>query len=310
MRNRARGIAHWNYKHGFRSGYTLWRYGTAPAPSKQPRIFKGEKREHALQRTLAIIRNWRSSPFEYEGAARAAIRSALCLQGYSWARSDHEAAALVAEALQMMGAERPSWAEGQPEYLIPPDHCRGCAGPLDEEQKASRIPFCSIECARNARQRWGFERRAKEDERYNEITEAILKLASPKRQCPQCKRQFRSHKTRAGGTAQVYCSADCANAAKETVAARECLNCGRMFKPVNNRNVGRYCSRECTHAGRKKLEISRTCVCCGTEFTAPSKGALYCSMTCASIVSRFRTGRNTPKRLSPPVFDYVFKEAA
>lgn len=299
-----KGSRHWNYQHGLFSGFSEYRY-SAPLARKHKPIFKGEKRDHIVSRAMDALRDWRFSPFEHEGSVRAGVRSGLCLQGYDWHRSDAEAEAIVTRALSLLGAQRPTWEQGQPEYLEPRENCRGCGTPLDEEQIASRLPFCSVQCARAARQRWGFDQRRREDDRYNEVTEAILKLAAPTRKCPQCSKKFRSHKVRSGGVEQVYCSLECTHESKRTIDERSCLECGVSFRPDNNKNAGRYCSHACAYAGKGKREVPRTCVCCGTEFIAATKGALYCSSACTSVYSRFRTGNNPPKQITPSVLDYL-----
>lgn len=272
-------------------------------------IFRGEKRQQTVDRAIELMRYWRLSQFQYEATTRAGFRSALCLEGYSWQRSDQQAAEIVAEALRIMGAERPSWEAGQKEYGISDGLCKSCFGPLDEETKASRINFCSMECARNARERWSFEQRRKEDARYTEITNAMRRLLAPRLQCAQCHKTFKSFRVRPDGRNQIHCSPECAAASRQTIAERDCVECGKTFRPRNNVSVGLYCSQACSYSALKKQEISRTCTCCGETFVAGNAKALYCSGVCTQIVSKFKAGR-PPKRISPPVFDYVFREAA
>lgn len=85
----------------------------------------------------------------YEALFRAAMRSALCLQGWRWWQADEAAAATVAACLNLLQASRPSWADGQPDALgysgvvIERTRCANCGAPIPEERKK----FCSDRCA-------------------------------------------------------------------------------------------------------------------------------------------------------------------
>jgi mono/diheme cytochrome c family protein len=97
---------------------------------------------------LAFAAGATGSLFGLEGPLCAAIRSDLCLQGWRWRDANDMAKLLLSEAFFVVGAERPSWAEGQPEWvisagnLIERTRCANCHGPLPEE----RPKFCSDLC--------------------------------------------------------------------------------------------------------------------------------------------------------------------
>lgn len=58
--------------------------------------------------------------FRHEGLFIHLLRGRLCLVGWPWIMADVVARQLVAEALDRIEAERPTWYEGQPEYVIQP----------------------------------------------------------------------------------------------------------------------------------------------------------------------------------------------
>lgn len=139
-------------KDGYFEGYTEYRYGTkCPAAAvRMPQIFAGQQREHILRQVTQQLAGWTHSPFQFEGSARHGLRSALCLVGFSWSRSDAEAEALVAEGLRSLRARRPTWEEGQFSYVEARENCRRCGVPLDDDANRGkrRQTYCSEVCAR------------------------------------------------------------------------------------------------------------------------------------------------------------------
>lgn len=310
---KAKGRDHGRWKHGLFVGLTEYRYGppedarpiTLAGPKKHVPIFRGEKRTHAVNRALDVMRDWRQSPFEHEGPVRAGIRSALCLAGHGWHRSDQQAAEIVAEALRLMGAKRPTWEQGQRHYVEPRENCKWCGIELEPGDMVAG--FCSEEHARFARQHWGFETRSIADAAFSAVDRAMRRLAQKPRKCEECGTKFRPQRE---GSDQRFCSLQCsaAHRAKET-PPRPCDHCGTVFTPHFGRmNLDqRFCSKKCAYEHRAYERFDRTCACCGAPFVTSSHKALYCSMRCAQIVSGFRTGRNLPKRVSGPVLDYLFR---
>lgn len=106
------------------------------------------RKEALRDRIAAMMREVEPTPFAVEGPCRAGIRSSLCLQGWKWADADMAAAEIVTGALRIVGAARPTWYQGQPEYTQPGalpvqrDTCKRCLGPLPEGYWV----FCSAEC--------------------------------------------------------------------------------------------------------------------------------------------------------------------
>lgn len=118
------------------------------------RLRMGNDRADAIVTRLALVtmialRDGRiATKFAFEAAFRASLRSDLCLQGWRWDAADHAAMALTGAALARIGAKRPTWNEGQPEYvihaglLIARSRCATCHGPLTGDQRK----FCSSLC--------------------------------------------------------------------------------------------------------------------------------------------------------------------
>ena len=89
-----------------------------------------------------------STLFGLEGVLIAALRADLCLRGCRWREAHGAAANIVHIAHGLLGAERPTWYEGQPDFVISPGlliertRCKRCHKPLPE----GRPKYCSDEC--------------------------------------------------------------------------------------------------------------------------------------------------------------------
>lgn len=171
-----------------------------------PRKLSRDKQREIREKITDIVRKAEPTPFSAEGPCRAGIRSSLCLQGWAWGAADMIAADIVAAALSSVGARRPSWLEGQPEYTQPGalpiqrDNCVRCRKPLPE----GHWRFCSHECntAYHGAKRW---ERAKEEIgiKYQAQRAAWSAKQSP-RVCVRCGESFQPMKNN-----QQYCSRVC-----------------------------------------------------------------------------------------------------
>lgn len=115
----------------------------------------GAGRFHAMVKDLAALvrltfeAGETGSIFGLEGPLRAGLRADFCLQGWGWNSADLMACDLMAEVFNRIGAERPSWSEGQPEWtieagtMIERTRCANCRAPLPE----GRPKYCSHLCA-------------------------------------------------------------------------------------------------------------------------------------------------------------------
>lgn len=107
-----------------------------------------------------------ASVFGLEGPLRAALRSDFCLQGWGWLSADLMARDLLAEVFTRIGAERPDWYEGQPEWaikagtLIERTRCVRCHKPLPDGNRK----FCSRLCNTSHAHLMMLKRNAGEDQ--------------------------------------------------------------------------------------------------------------------------------------------------
>lgn len=124
------------------------------AKAKPLRINKAKSRR-LINIVAAILREGEPTKFAMEAACRHGLRSALCLKGIKWAQADAIAADIVAAALRQIGAVRPTWQQGQPEWAqdghnpIERERCRQCNGKLPDDDYRDRRVFCSSTCRTN-----------------------------------------------------------------------------------------------------------------------------------------------------------------
>lgn len=108
--------------------------------------------------------------------------------------------------------------------------------------------------------------------------------------CPQCGTKVRTYES--WGTRQLFCSRECAAAAKRKPIIVPCDHCGQDFERPKPSSGQRFCSKKCrSESGRVDL----TCVACGKAYTyarslAPKQIAA-CSDECRA--SYWREHRKT-----------------
>ncbi|WP_420408306.1 hypothetical protein [Hoeflea sp.] len=273
-----------------RDGYSTYRYGSVK-PVTLPRVFKGEAKEVRVSAVMELLQDWRLSPFEHEGEARAGIRSGLCLAGYKgktigWTQADFEAECLVGEALEMMGAKRPTLLEGQRQYTVERENCQWCHGQLDEEDRAGHRRFCSDECSSHAHNHnLPFFQRIT-NIRQSTAAYVAAKELQPKQECQWCKKLFKPasllHKVKT-----VTCSPECNRAYVGSLkGSKKCLYCKEAFTPrwVNDK----YCCVECQQTNynqRRRAEaaerrVPTPCERCGEQFVPKKAGTRFCGHRC------------------------------
>lgn len=124
-----------------------WTPPVAVAKSKAVKINK-DRRAHIVRVVISILAQAEPTPFAFEATCRHAIRSRLCLAGWTWAKADDMAASIVRDSLYRIGAKRPTWQQGQPEWAqegfapILRTRCIRCRTPLPE----GHTKFCSQLC--------------------------------------------------------------------------------------------------------------------------------------------------------------------
>lgn len=116
--------------------------------SEKAKTLNRDRYRAVRHKLIEIMKLAEPTPFAAEGSCRAGVRASLCTQGWRWIDADQMAAVLVSAALAIVGAKRPTWYEGQPEWTQPGatpiiyDRCRCCHGPIPEGRRV----FCCFEC--------------------------------------------------------------------------------------------------------------------------------------------------------------------
>lgn len=119
------------------------------ARKAKPRRLNKDRRRHLVATVANILEAGEPTKFAFEASCRHGIRSSLCAHGWRWAEADAIAADIVATALRSIGAQRPTWQQGQPEWTqegFAPTlrtRCIRCHKPLEGIQRR----FCSALCA-------------------------------------------------------------------------------------------------------------------------------------------------------------------
>jgi hypothetical protein len=196
----------------------------AKARDSYPKGLRRHTRITIRDRLIPLFKGAEPTPFAAEGPARAGVRSALCLAGWRWPLADAEAELLTRSALQMVGAKRPRWEEGQPEYVQPGvlpilrERCKRCAKPLPE----GHFVYCGPACAKASQ--------LEERRRHYEFERGVAEAAG---------RATRSKKDR--------------------LPKQDCLICREAFQPAEQGQ--KFCSRSCYYESRRDQRRHLRLVC-------------------------------------------------
>lgn len=123
---------------------------TSPTAARSQKVMwiSKDRRSHIVRAIVSILANAEPTPFALEALCRHALRSRLCLRGWRWASADDMAASIVKDSLKRIGAQRPTWKQGQPEWTtagfapIQRTRCVRCHTSLPE----GHTKFCSQLC--------------------------------------------------------------------------------------------------------------------------------------------------------------------
>ncbi|MBV2144401.1 hypothetical protein KUG47_12945 [Falsochrobactrum sp. TDYN1] len=278
-------------KWGRMLGYGEYRYGNKP--KKIERIYKGDARNHKITEVMNALRDWRLSHFENEGAVFHGLRSALCLEGHSFARSEREASSLISAAFTYLGYARPSWEQGQREYSLPEEYCNWCYTEMPEEQWQGirKARFCSPVCAKAALEHRDFERTLRDSAIARSAQAIIRREALPERQCKFCLKMFKPFNPDSRDLS--FCSRECADQSRRKYSEIPCGSCGKLFRQMKADH--RYCSSDCFNTASHPTE----CKQCHKRFIAKRFGAMFCSNNCSQTYRRAEEAISAGKTYIP-----------
>lgn len=181
---------------------------TLKPPSKpKPRKLNRDRQRHLVESTAFILRLGEPTYFAFEGACRHDLRSRLCLEGWAWQDADTAAAEIVSSALNRIGATRPSWIQGQPEYAHAAaerqEHvrCRNCGGGMPPENAI----FCSSQCRISHKRKRYYQDNIELARAKQRLRWKAWSARQPEQECPMCAEVFRPNYP-----GQHLCSKRCA----------------------------------------------------------------------------------------------------
>ncbi len=270
-----------------------------------------EFRSELVSRVVEILRDGTPTVFAREGACHHGVRSYLCIEGWGWDDADRNAADIVSNALNRLGAQRPTWLQGQPEYRGKSFHgnYRRCGNPkcqsLLEEYQAI---FCSEHCSHYVAQRRWIEQNREEAAIMGKIARDKRRRADPEKytimrregrlraqerwdikECKACGKQFNARP----GRDNPYCSLKCYWSVGQVNETRSCVVCSTKFFVSKKTDPKIYCSKACWYS-REESQKVRSCAICFAQFRVRSKGTptQTCSMPCRMALRK--RGPNKP----------------
>lgn len=259
------------------AGYMQHRQGRSGKKLALPRLFDREETNRLVARVIDNLSTYQRTPFENEADVRAGLRSFFCLAGHSWTVADNEAEKLLLSAFQKMGVKRPTWDEGQRQFVIARENCTWCNCDLDRTQLDRKQRFCSEVCAKAALAHYDWERVRKESAIAVAATKMLSRAKNPPRTCDFCGLDFFPRNY----LAERYCSERCK--AESQVKLRRCCaysRCKKEFYPLSRGNQF-YCSAVCrSKAGKNIKSIEISCEQCRQTFHASREDARFCGQEC------------------------------
>lgn len=257
---------------------------------QRPRKLSRAKHDSILDSIVRVLKSYTFSKFEYEGPCISGLRTALCLDGWSFPDADRVAREIVETGLRRIGAVRPTWGEGQPDFTGYSEtgrtRCIRCATEIPEERFRfhAEVKYCDDVCQRADRDdRRGADYQARSLAEW--LAECAVrsrqKLMERARNCETCGTHFLTRRADAR-----YCGQACAKEGQKTIPARDCQQCGTSFRPANGgKQPGKYCSRTCQGLAGRKARPKRSCPACSSLFTVRYENdpQTYCSLPCSKL---------------------------
>jgi hypothetical protein len=188
-----------------------------------------DRAERVIHVIAVMLNGGEPTVFALEAACRHGLRRGLILTGCSWTAADKIAAWVVRRALHELNAVRPTWIQGQPEYLqdgvvvFERTRCLHCGWRLPE----GHFKFCSDRCNSAFRQAVFGEDRREERAATRIAGREAFRAQAALRVCERCTLEYRPNYSK-----QRFCSVICA--AKRTTAEK--LN-GKAH-PWQKRKIG------------------------------------------------------------------------
>lgn len=174
------------------------------ARRRTSRSINAKRREALVVRVMKVLDQHNNTVFEFEGACRHHVRSELCLEGWRWDHADALAAEVLEAALRRLGAQRPSWEEGQHLHaqhgyiLFKRTRCVRCGWQIPTEDP--RAVFCSTACQ-------AAEYRERHQEHMRAYDYAYRLKRRSTHECIYCGRPFERYAERK--VQPKYCSPGC-----------------------------------------------------------------------------------------------------
>jgi hypothetical protein len=184
------------------------------------------RRRALIEKVIGVLRTGDPTVFELEGACRAGLRSGFCLEGVSWALADIYSENIVAAALRRLGAKRPTWYEGQPDFNRL--HASGrvfCANPKCQKpiEREGRAMYCCEPCRTQAKNARRYREYAKRNVAYAAAQRAAARKRGEERACEWCGSQFKALDV-SGKPKQRFCGLSC--------RSRFASSCSATWRPA------------------------------------------------------------------------------
>lgn len=197
-----------------------------------------QRQAKALASILAPLE---PTPFAGESDAIAFLRAQRCLDGYRYARADMEARNIVSSALNLIGAKRPAWIDGQPVALpLAYRLCVECGAPLYSDATSHETACCSEACRRRRHLR-----RLKESNAPRNEARAARRAALA---CMFCHKPLHAKSAIA-----KFCDHTCRYKylVRTAVEVRRCVYCTAEFRYAARRRPPKFCSKPCYTAWQR-----------------------------------------------------------